>query len=41
MVKSVVFAFAAYGGTIVVSVFTAAIIKFIYLVINRKEGDKT
>jgi hypothetical protein len=40
MVKSFVFAVAAYGGTIVVSVFTAAIIKLIYLIINRKEGNK-
>ena len=41
MVKSVVFAFATYGGTIVVALFTAAIIKFIYKVINRKEDSKT
>jgi hypothetical protein len=40
MVKSIVFAFATYGGAIVVSAFTAAIIKLIYLVINR-EGNKT
>jgi hypothetical protein len=41
MVKSIVFAAAAYGGTLVVSVFTAVVIKLIYSVINRKEGGKT
>ena len=41
MVKAIVFAVAAYGGAIVVSVFTAAIIKLIYIVINRKEDNKT
>ena len=41
MGKSVVFAFAAYGGAIVVSAFTAAIIKLIYIVINREKGNKT
>ena len=40
MVKAVEFAFAAYGGAIVVSAFTAALIKLIYIVIN-KEGNKT
>jgi hypothetical protein len=40
MVKAIVFAAAAYGGAIVVSAFTAAIMKLIYLVINR-EGNKT
>ena len=40
MVKSIVFAFAAYGGAIVVSAFTAAIIKLLYLVINQKESNK-
>ena len=41
MVKSIEFAFAAYGGAIVVSALTAAIIRLIYLVLNRKEGNKT
>lgn len=41
MVKSIVFAVAAYGGTIAVSACTAAIIKLVYLLINRKEGNKT
>jgi hypothetical protein len=41
MVKSVVFAFAAYGGAIVMSALTAGIIELLYLVINRKEGNKT
>jgi len=41
MVKSVVFAFAAYGGAIVVSAFTAGIIELLYLILNRKEGNKT
>lgn len=41
MVNSIVFAAAAYGGAIVVSAFTAVIMKMLYLVINRNEGDKT
>jgi hypothetical protein len=41
MVKAIVFALAAYGGAIVVSIFTAAIIKLIYIIINRREDNKT
>ena len=41
MVKSIVFATAAYGGAIVVSVFMAGIIELFYLILNRKEGKKT
>ena len=41
MVKSVVFAFAAYGGAIVMSALTAGIIELLYLILNRKEGKKT
>jgi len=41
MVKAVVFAFAAYGGAIIVSIFMAGIIELFYLTFNRKKGKKT
>jgi uncharacterized membrane protein YqgA involved in biofilm formation len=40
MVTSIVFAAVAYGCAIVVSAFTAVMIKLIYSVINR-EGNRT
>jgi hypothetical protein len=38
LIKSVTFAAFAYGITFLVSVFVAAIIKLIYIALNRKES---
>jgi hypothetical protein len=38
LIKSVIFAAFAYGITFLVSVFVAAIIKLIYIGLNRKKS---